>query len=268
MSSPITPLLIVGAGHMGGALIAGWLSSGTLAAADLILRDPAPGEVALAADADGALLNPESAAIGRARAVVLALKPQLWREAAGEITALLSPEALVISIMAGVRTADLEVAFAPRPVVRVMPNTAAAIGRGVAALYAPDSRLRGPMHALFEPIATVIDIDDEALMHAATAVGGSGPAYLYAYTEALAAAGGAAGLGAGAAARMARATVIGAAALMAGGEAPPSALRAQVTSRGGTTEAALSVLMGEGGLGPLLERAVRRAKERSEELGG
>ncbi len=169
--------------------------------------------------------------------------------------------------MAGVGVEALASEFGERPLARVMPNIAAAIGKGVAGLYARDERARAVAHALFDPVATVIDVPDEALMHAVTAVGGSGPAYVYAFTEALAAAGEAAGLAQGAAARLARATVVGAAALMAASDKAPAELRREVTSPGGATEAALTALLADDGLGRLLERAVALAAARSEALG-
>jgi pyrroline-5-carboxylate reductase len=148
-----------------------------------------------------------------------------------------------------------------------MPTTAVGVGQGVASVYAADPQARARARALFAPVATVVDLADEDLMHAATAVSGSAPAYLYAFVEALEAAGAALGLPDGAARDLARATTAGAAALMAATGADAAELRRQVTSPGGTTEAALEVLMGEGGLHPLLRRAAAAAEQRSRELG-
>jgi hypothetical protein len=129
---------------------------------------------------------------------------------------------------------------------------------------------RGPRraHALLDPVATTVDLDDEDLMHAATAVSGSAPAYLYAFVEALEAAGAGQGLDPAASAKLARATIVGAAALLGQGGEEPAELRKQVTSPGGTTAAALGVLMGEGGFGDLLPKALDAAVKRSVELGG
>jgi pyrroline-5-carboxylate reductase len=149
-----------------------------------------------------------------------------------------------------------------------MPTTAAAIGQGTASLYAADPAALARAHALFEPLGTVVDLNDEALMHAATAVSGSAPAYLYAFIEALEAAGTQAGLSQAEARRLARSTLTGAAALLARTGEDPAELRRQVTSPGGTTAAALEVLMGEGGLPDLLRNAVAAAARRSQELGG
>jgi len=149
-----------------------------------------------------------------------------------------------------------------------MPTTAAAIGQGVASIFAQDPEARARAHALFAPVGTVVDLDDEELLHAATGVSGSAPAYFYAFVEALEKAGVSVGLTPEAARDLARATMTGAAALLAQSGESPADLRRQVTSPNGTTEAALRILMGEGGLEPLLRDAVIAATHRSVELGG
>jgi pyrroline-5-carboxylate reductase len=173
-----------------------------------------------------------------------------------------------VSIAAGVALDDLSSGFGGRRVARVMPTTAVAIGKGVASIYAPDAEAHARAHALLEPVATVVDLPREVLMHAATAVSGSAPAYLYAFIEALEAAGAKAGLSEDAARRLARATIAGAGALLEASGEDPAELRRQVTSPGGTTEAALEVLMAPDGLGPLLDAAVTAAAKRSRELAG
>jgi pyrroline-5-carboxylate reductase len=260
----ITPILLVGAGRMGGALLEGWALDAAFPAGEIGILDPHPGEAAARAVGRGSSLAPDS---GAAHTVLLAVKPQLWREAAASLTGRLAADAVIVSIAAGVRTADLAKAFGGRRVARVMPTTAVAIGKGVASTFAADAEAKARAHALFAPVARVVDLDDEALMDAATAVSGSGPAYLYAFVEALEAAGVSAGLAPAAAASLARATVEGAAALMAASGTEPAELRRQVTSPGGTTAAALLVLMGEGGLEPLLKAAVAAAVKRSRDLG-
>jgi pyrroline-5-carboxylate reductase len=200
--------------------------------------------------------------------VVLSVKPQIWREAAAPVAPHLAPDAIVVSVAAGVSTADLASVFGPRKIARVMPTTAAAIGQGTASVFAADPAARARAHALLEPVGTVVDLADEDLMHAATAISGSAPAYLYAFVEALEAAGVAIGLPKEAAQALARSTTAGAAALMAQSGKDPAVLRAQVTSPAGTTEAALRVLMGEHGLTDLLRRAAAAAAARSRELGG
>ena len=266
MTSEITPILVKGAGRMGGALIAGWRRASAFLTAELIISDPDPGEEALKAAAGGARLNPTEGQFSEARTVVFAVKPQVWREAAAELAPLLASDTVIVSVAAGVAASDLEGVF-QRPVARVMPTTAAAIGQGTASLYAADPAARARARALFEPVGAVIDLDDEDLMHAATAVSGSSPAYLYAFIEALEAAGVAVGLSEETSQALARQTITGAAALLRLSGEDPGVLRTQVTSPGGTTAAALAVLMGEGGLGPLLDQAVRAATSRSRELG-
>ena len=261
------PILILGAGRMGGALIEGWTAAGAFSPAELMLRDPHPGAVALAARAAGARLNPDDKALAAAQTVLLAVKPQVWREAASRVAPHLSPKAVIVSIAAGVGVAALGEAFAGHAVARVMPTTAVAIGKGVASIFASDDRARARAHALFGPVATCVDLDDEALMDVATAVSGSAPAYLYAFIEALEAAGVSQGLGALAAQRLVRGTLIGAAALLDKTGEDPAELRRQVTSPGGATQAALTVLMGQAGLGPLLQAAVEAAVARATVLG-
>lgn len=263
----ITPILMLGAGRMGGAMVEGWLATGAFQASDLMIRDPAPGPAALAAEAAGANLNPHDADLARAPTVVLAVKPQLWRAAAAETAPWLAAGAVVVSIAAGVKSVDIAKEFGGRAVARVMPTTAASIGQGTASLYADDPVALARACALFEPLGVVAALTDEALMHAATAVSGSAPAYLYAFIEALEAAGIAAGLSPKAAGALARSTVTGAAALLDATGEEPMALRRQVTSPGGTTEAALDVLLGPKGLQVLMYEAVSAAIRRSRELG-
>jgi pyrroline-5-carboxylate reductase len=260
----MTPILLLGAGRMGGALIQGWREAGAFSAADLIVRDPNVDAAAFA----GASVNPPLSDLAKAKTVLLAVKPQIWRQAIADVVQHLAPDAVIVSIAAGVRAADISQAFGGRAVARVMPTTAVAIGRGTASLYADTAEASEVARALFAPVATVVDLDSEELLHAATAVSGSAPAYLYAFVEALEAAGAGVGLDPAASAKLARATIIGAAALMEAGGEEPSELRKQVTSPGGTTAAALAVLMGEGGFGDLLPKALDAAIARSKELGG
>ncbi|MBO9560675.1 MAG: pyrroline-5-carboxylate reductase [Caulobacter sp.] len=259
-----TPILLLGAGRMGGALIEGWRKAGAFAAADLMVRDPNVDAAAF----PGAIVNPPLETLSAAKTVLLAVKPQIWREAVAEVVPHLAPDAVIVSIAAGVRAADIAQVFGGRAVARVMPTTAVAIGLGTASIYAEAGEARARAHALLDPVATTVDLDDEELMHAATAVSGSAPAYLYAFIEALEAAGAGQGLDPAASAKLARATIVGAAALLGQGGEEPAELRKQVTSPGGTTAAALGVLMGEGGFGDLLPRALDAAVKRSVELGG
>jgi len=264
----ITPILMLGAGRMGGAILEGWRRADAFPAADILIADPQPGEAALAAQAAGARLNPSDADLLEAKTVILAVKPQVWQAAAAQFAPRLAFDAVIVSIAAGVKSADIARAFGGRPVARVMPTTAAAIGQGTASLYAADPAARDRARALFAPLGTVAELADEEQMHAATAVSGSGPAYLYAFIEALEGAASAAGLAPGEAALLARSTITGAAALLAESGAEPADLRRQVTSPGGTTEAALNVLLGAKGLPILMREAVAAAIKRSKELGG
>ena len=263
----MTPILVLGAGHMGGALIEGWLAAGAFEASQLIISDPLAGETAKVAAAQGARLNPPTAALAEAPLVVLAMRPQDWRAAAAEVAPLLGPDAVVVSVAAGVRTEDLAQAFAPRAVARVMPTTGVAVAKGAVSIFAHDGRARSAAHLLFDPVATTVDLADEALMDAAVAVSGSAPAYLYAFMEALAAAGVAEGLAPDAAKALVRATMVGAAALLDRSDEDPADLRRKVASPGGTTEAALRVLMRDDGLARLLAETVAAAARRSRELG-
>ena len=262
----ITPILLKGAGRMGGAMIAGWLRAGAFRATDLVIADPYPGEQAMAAVAAGAILNPEPAVLSKVQTVVFAVKPQQWREAAAELAPNLAGDAVVVSVAAGIAAADIA-AVIGRPVARVMPTQASAIGQGTSSIFADDAAARATAHALFDPLGATIDLADEEQMHAATAMSGSAPAYLYAFVEALEAAGPSVGLDAEQSRVLARTTLAGAAALLHQSGEDPAHLRDQVTSKGGTTAAALAVLMSGNGLAPLLEEAVKAAAARSRELG-
>lgn len=256
----MTPILLLGAGRMGGALIKGWLDAGAFSADGLIVRDPNPSPDALGAG----VVNPAGQTLATAKTVVLAVKPQMWREAAGTTRAMLADDAIIVSIAAGVKLSDIEAAFGRRA-ARVMPTTGVAIGQGVASIFADDADARAAAHALFDPVATTVDLPSEDLMDAATAVSGSAPAYLYAFIEALSAAGAGAGLSAETAAILARRTLVSAAALLGASDEDPAELRRQVTSPGGTTQAALEVLMP--GFATLVPQAVAAAVKRSKELG-
>ncbi len=262
----MTPILTVGAGRMGGATARGWLKAGAFTAGDLAFRDPQPGLDAQAAVARGAVADP--ADLSPFPTVLFAVKPQVWRAVAADLAQGLHPDAIVVSVMAGVRLSALEAAFQGRRVVRVMPTTGVAAAQGVASIYAEDEAARARAHSLFDPIAVTVDLDAEGLMDAATAVSGSAPAYLYALVEALEVAGAKAGLPPDASRALTRATIAGAAGLMHQTGEEPAELRRQVTSPGGVTQAALEVLMApDTGFPLLLDQAVKAAIRRSRELG-
>jgi pyrroline-5-carboxylate reductase len=274
MSSPAaTPsiaanIVLVGAGKMGSALLEGWLGLG-IDPAYVTVIEPQPTAEITALVARGLRLNP---ATSRAPtdAVVIAVKPQTAPEALAGIR--IAPGAVVISIMAGRTLGFLEAAL-PRgtAIVRAMPNTPASIGRGIT-VAVPNARVtpaqRELAHRLLAATGVVEWIDDETLMDAVTAVSGSGPAYIFLLAESLAHAGEKAGLPAALAANLARATVAGAGELLHRSPLGPATLRHNVTSPGGTTAAALEVLMSADGLDPLMERAIAAATRRSRELAG
>lgn len=265
----VAPVLLIGAGRMGSALLSGWAGRRLIPRGDLYIRAPNPNEACAVAARGGAVVNPPDEALGAVRTVVLAVKPQKWREVAEMYAEALPRDATIVSVMVGVRAADVSAGFGGRAVARVLPTTGVAAGEGVASLYAADAEAARRAHALFDPIATVVDLDDEGLMDAASAVSASGAAYVYAFVQALADAGAAAGLPQGAASVLARATAASAAGLMLRSGEAAEALIGQVASPGGTTRAALAVLQrDEGGLESLLREAVVAAVRRAEELAG
>jgi pyrroline-5-carboxylate reductase len=264
-------LVLVGAGKMGGAMATGWLDGG-LAASSLTILEPNPSEeIARLAASRGVALNPAGQAAPDALA--LAVKPQSLDAVAPQIAGLAGERTLVLSILAGKTIANLKERLPrARAVVRAMPNTPAAIGRGVTAAFAsPEvtAEQRRWTETLLRAVGAFHWLDKEAAIDAVTAISGSGPAYVFALTEALAAAAEALGLPAALAMSLARGTVEGAGELMRREpETPPSVLRRNVTSPGGTTAAALAVLEGEGGLGPLMARAAAAARARAAEMAG
>jgi pyrroline-5-carboxylate reductase len=263
-------LLLVGAGKMGLALLEGWLRLG-LAPARVAVLEPLPSPTIKELSARGLSLNPDLHALGGVDVIVLAVKPQIAAEAIATIAALVCPTTLVVSIMAGRTLQFLSAATAGAgALVRAMPNTPAAIGRGitVAVPQRAEAAQRDLAHRLLSATGAVEWIEDERLMDAVTAVSGSGPAYVFLLAEALAQAGAAAGLPPALAERLARETVAGSGELLHRSPRPASALRENVTSPGGTTAAALDVLMGKNGLAPLLRDAVAAATARSRRLAG
>lgn len=264
----MTPLLLLGAGRMGGALLEGWRKTGAFLPVDILVRDPHPSAEALAAAERGAVLNPPDPDLAGARTVLLAVKPQVWREAAAAYAPLLARDAVIVSILVGVRAADIAAAFGGLRVARVMPTTGVLIAKGVASIVAGNAEAATRAHALFDPVATTVDLADEALMDAASAVSGSAPAFIYAFVEALEAAGIDHGLAENDARALVRATLHSASALLEHTGEEPAELRRQVTSPGGTTQAALEVLNGATGLPSLLHEAVAAAVARARALAG
>jgi pyrroline-5-carboxylate reductase len=266
------PLLLVGCGKMGGALLAGWIAKG-LAAAEVYVVEPDGGLRAQVRERHGvaAFAEPKELPTDlRPKAIVFAIKPQAMTTVLPAYERVAGTGAVVLSIAAGTAVARFEAAFgAATPIVRAMPNTPAAIGQGVTALFANRHAGAGQRQLCAELMAAVgqvLWIDDEAHMHAITALSGSGPAYVFYLIEVMAKAAIGRGLPEALAWPLARATVAGSAALAASSEQPVEALRQQVTSPGGTTQAALEVLMAPNGMQPLFERALAAATQRSREL--
>jgi pyrroline-5-carboxylate reductase len=264
-------IVLVGAGKMGGAMLEGWLSLG-LDPKRVIAIEPQPTRELHALADRGLRLNAPPATVGDAAAMVIAVKPQVAPEVVPTLAPYLAPATVVLSIMAGRTLSFLEQTLQQaRALVRAMPNTPAAIGRGIT-VAVPNPRVSQPqrelVHALLSATGAVEWIDDETLMDAVTAVSGSGPAYVFLLAEALARAGAAAGLPAGLAERLARVTVAGSGELLHRSQLDLATLRQNVTSPGGTTAAALDVLMARNGLDALMREAVAAASRRSRELGG
>lgn len=273
MSSPLPQsLVLIGAGKMGGAMLEGWLRIG-MDPKGISLIDPNPSDemVALAAE-KGMAVNPTAAAVGPVEVLVLATKPQMLDTAAPAVQAFIQPKTLVISILAGKTLGDLSARLPQaNAVIRAMPNLPASVQRGAtAAAPGPgvSAAQRAMADALLGSIGTVEWLDSEKLIDAVTAVSGSGPAYVFHLVECLAAAGTAAGLPQDIAERLARATIEGAGEMLFQSRLSPATLRQNVTSPGGTTAAALAVLMADDGLKPLMNQAVAAAKRRAEELSG
>jgi pyrroline-5-carboxylate reductase len=262
-------LVLLGAGKMGQAMLDGWLTRG-LNPRKVIVLEPQPHKSTKALTRRGLKLNPKGK-VTAATAVVIAVKPQAAPDALPPIAAHVGKDTLVVSIMAGRTIAFIEAALSGGAIVRAMPNTPAAIGRGITTAVANarvSARQRKLASDLLAAIGAVEWVTDEALMDAVTAVSGSGPAYVFLLAEAMARAGVAAGLPADLAARLARETVTGSGELLHRSELDAATLRQNVTSPGGTTAAALEVLMGPGGFDELLTKAIAAATKRSRQLAG
>ncbi len=268
--SPERPLVLVGAGKMGGALLSGWLARGLNPQAVRVV-DPAPPPSSAEMLRAAGVAVESAAGDCAASAVVVAVKPQIIGTVLPALRPLLRSDTVVLSIAAGTTLARLREGLGGGTIVRSMPNTPAEIGRGITVAVAGpdvDAEQRALVTALLEAAGAVEWVDDEPLIDAVTAVSGSGPAYVFLLAEVLAEAGVAVGLPPDLAARLARATVAGSGELLNRSDLGADALRRNVTSPNGTTAAALAVLMADDGLRPLLVRAVEAAARRSRELAG
>ena len=262
--SPSQPLALVGAGKMGGALVAGWLERG-LDPLAVVVVDPSPPPDSAAILAKAGIASAPAPPNIVARVIVVAVKPQIIGGVLPDLRRMIGPATVVLSIAAGATLANLEAGLGPAAIVRSIPNTPAQVGRGATAAIANlrvDAAGKALVTALLEAVGVVAWVDDEALIDVATAVSGSGPAYVFLLAECLE------GLPPELAARLARATVSGAGELLQQSRLSPAELRKNVTSPNGTTAAALAILMSDSGLAPLMRQAVAAARQRSRELSG
>lgn len=266
-------IILAGCGNMGAALLDGWLQHGILPAAIRVVEPDPTNAARVAARGVAVVADPD--ALGAEPIpdiIVLAVKPQRIDALLSAYARFVTEGAAVLSIAAGKTVAGLNHGLGgAAAVVRAMPNTPASIGCGITVACAngrvsPEQRAN--CDELLNCVGSVLWLDDEGLLDAVTAVSGSGPAYVFLLAECLARAGENVGLPAEVAARLARETVAGAGAMLSRSPLPPDTLRENVTSPGGTTAAALSVLMADDGLRPLLTRAVAAAARRSGELAG
>jgi len=263
-------ILLVGAGKMGSALLEGWLALG-LAPDRLAVIEPHPSSDLSALESKGLRLNPSPHPEFGIAALVIAVKPQVAPGVMQTLVPFVEAATVVVSIMAGRPLRFLDAALRHAALVRAMPNTPAAIGRGIT-VAVPNARVSAGQRELVDGLLSAVGvvewIEDEALMDPVTALSGSGPAYVFLLTETMARAGCAAGLPPALAEVLARATVAGSGELLHRSRLGAAILRENVTSPGGTTAAALDVLMAENGLQELMTRAIAAATRRSRELAG
>ena len=263
-------LVLVGCGKMGGAMLEGWLKGGADPKKIVAFDPKPPAEVAAVLAKHGIRENPPISSVTDAEILIVAVKPQVMEDVLPALVPLKSSKPVILSIAAGKTIASFAKHFgADAAIIRAMPNTPAAIGRGITALF-PNGHVNKTQlalaHALLAATGDVVDLSDEGQIDLVTAVSGSGPAYVFWLTECLANAGVKAGLSPELATKLARATVSGSGELMRQSGIDASTLRQNVTSPAGTTFAALQVLMAEDGMKPLFEKAVAAAANRAREL--
>ncbi len=266
-------LVLIGAGKMGTAMLQGWLEAG-VTGDQVTIFDPAPPPETMAVIAHNSIShNPPLDSVDGVEAILVAVKPQMVDEVLPAMKGLASDNPLVVSVVAGKTIAAFRQHFGEAtPVIRTIPNTPAAVGRGITAMAASDgvsAKQSELATALLASLGEVVTVADEALIDACTAISGSGPAYIFYMTECMTAAAVKLGLPADIAEQLARATVAGAGELMRATGIPAGTLRENVTSPKGTTYAALQVLMAdEDGMKQLMVRATAEAEKRSRELAG
>lgn len=261
LPTPENPLLLFGCGNMGGAMLDGWLAAG-IDPASFVVVDPKAED-----------LPPSVARYRRANQLgrtfdraVLAIKPQMFEELAADIESLLGPDALLISILAGIRTETISAKLKGRKILRLMPNLAAALGKSPLGLFAPSAVDRTSIEALLAPLGNPFWLDAEDQIDSVTALAGSGPAFVYRFIDALAKGGEALGLDSETALGLARLMVEGAAELASVTDASPEELARRVTSPGGTTAAGLAILDNGDALQKLVEATLVAARDRGIEL--
>jgi pyrroline-5-carboxylate reductase len=267
--SPTARLALVGAGKMGGALLKGWLDNGLDKRSALVIDpSPAPESVAMLKEV-GIPIHAEAPAGVTAKVIVVAVKPQIIGDVLPNLRPLVGRETVVLSIAAGTTLKQLAAGVGDTAIVRSIPNTPAQVGRGITVAIAnasADKNAKALVTTLLEAVGEVVWVEKEGMIDSATAVSGSGPAYIFHMVEALTAAAVSVGFDKESAAKLARATVEGAGELLYQSPLGADVLRQNVTSPKGTTAAALKVLMGRGGLTPLMKKAVAAARKRSREL--
>jgi pyrroline-5-carboxylate reductase len=269
--SSANPLVLVGAGNMGGAMLSGWLRNGVAGSA-VVVVDPGPSPAMLSIIGEAGASHVTAVPEGLTAAVLfLAVKPQVMESALPSVRSVVGPETVVVSVAAGKTLAFLERHLGEAAMVRAMPNTPAMVGRGVTGAFA-NARVsdgqRAQVDSLLRVSGPVEWVPTEADIDAVTALSGSGPAYVFYLVECMAEAGRKLGLQADLAMRLARETVAGAGELLHQSPDDAARLRQNVTSPGGTTAAALAVLMAEDGMQPLFDEAIAAARKRAEELAG
>lgn len=275
--SSLTPVLAIGAGKMGGAILSAWLEpsgdSEGLDPAQLFVEDPgAPEDIVEQLSKYDVIPQPKHELPEPPKLVMVGVKPQIMDGVLQDLAPRISGETLVYSIAAGKTLSDIAKHLpAGTAIVRAMPNTPVLVQNGMTALIANEhvsEAQKKALNALVAGTGTVAWLDDESQMDAVTALSGSGPAYIFWLAECLVKAGVAQGLSSELATTLAKATIDGAGSMLASFDTPPSQLRENVTSKGGTTAAALDVLMSDEGLAPLIEAAIEAAAKRSKELSG
>lgn len=265
------PILLIGAGNMGGALLTGWLKNG-VPGSSVIVVDPNPSEPMRKMIADAGASHVTGVPAGVTAGVLfIAVKPQMMDAVLPPLKATVGDNTVVVSIAAGKTLAALEAHLGEAAMVRAMPNTPAMVGRGVTGAFANDRVAefqRQLVQNLLKVSGPVEWVPGEADIDSVTAVSGSGPAYVFYLVECMAEAGRKLGLQADLAMRLARETVAGAGELLHQSPDDAARLRQNVTSPGGTTAAALGVLMAEDGMQPLFDAAIKAARKRAQELAG